>query len=441
MVKLFDENEFDKIEEEDIKEVDINDLLNTKISYKSKVMDIESILNALKRGDYKLPKYQRKYVWEKQQAANLILSLIKNIPIPPLYLYYDKDGKYVVLDGQQRITTLFMYYNNVFYTNSKVERIRLDFSDISRRLEDIEYLNERIERYQDTMSKSEIKQMENRIKLLYKEIKNKYNISPSKFNLNLDKYEKDITFSNFDEKAKRILRRKDLEVVFVECNGENSDKAYSDIFKLLNSSGKELSSQEIRNGVYYNNVLYDYIYEFNKRNTTWRKIYGLESSICKDMEYLLRFLALDYYSSYDLKSDDFDIKFDGTFSYSNIIDSYSQKFSRYSNSDDENKVIIEEVENDINKLANFFNIFVDIDENTKVQGKNLLVIEAMFLAFSKLGLLDKKIQISYFEWVDKIRNDKEVQEYSIQSTSSKGNVKDRIKSVIKLVKECLYNEN
>ena len=136
-----------------------------------------------------------------------------------------------------------------------------------------------------------------------------------------------------------------------------------------------------------------------------------------------------------------DIKFDGTFSYSNIIDSYSQKFSRYSNSDDENKMIIEEVENDINKLANFFNIFVDIDENTKVQGKNLLVIEAMFLAFSKLGLLDKKIQISYFEWVDKIRNDKEVQEYSIQSTSSKGNVKDRIKSVIKLVKECLYNEN
>ena len=227
MVGLFDENEFDKNEEYDIKEVDINDLLNTKISYKSKVMDIESILNALKRGDYKLPKYQRKYVWEKQQAANLILSLIKNIPIPPLYLYYDKDGKYVVLDGQQRITTLFMYYNNVFYTSGKVERVRLDFSDISRRLENIEYLNERIERYQDTMSKDEIKEMKDEIKVLYKEIKSKYNIVPSKFNLNLDKDVKDITFSNFDDKAKRILRRKDLEVVFVECDGKNSDKAYS----------------------------------------------------------------------------------------------------------------------------------------------------------------------------------------------------------------------
>ena len=56
-------------------------------------------------------------------------------------------------------------------------------------------------------------------------------------------------------------------------------------------------------------------------------------------------------------------------------------------------------------------------------------------------LLDNNIQISYFEWVDKIRNDKDVQEYSIQSTSSKGNVKDRIKSVIKLVKECLHYEN
>lgn len=446
MVGLFDENEFDKNEEDDIKEVDINDLLNTKISYKSKVMDIESILNALKRGDYKLPKYQRKYVWEKQQAANLILSLIKNIPIPPLYLYYDKDGKYVVLDGQQRITTLFMYYNNVFYTSGKVERVRLDFSDISRRLENIEYLNERIERYHDTMSKDEIKEMKNEIKVSYKEIKSKYNIVPSKFNLNLDKDVKDITFSNFDDKAKRILRRKDLEVVFVECDGKNSDKAYSDIFKLLNSSGKELSSQEIRNGVYYNNILYDYIYEFNKSNNIWRKIYGLESSICKDMEYLLRFLALDYYSTYDVNLNNFDIDFDGTFSYSNIIDSYSKRFSRYSTSDDKNEMIKqilieEEAKNDIDKLSKFFNIFIDIDKNTKVQGKNLLVIEAMFLAFSKLDLLDNNIQISYFEWVDKIRKDKDVQEYSIQSTSSKGNVKDRIMSVIKLVKECLYYEN
>ena len=164
------------------------------------------------------------------------------------------------------------------------------------------------------------------------------------------------------------------------------------------------------------------------------------------MEYLLRFLALDYYSTYDVNLNNFDIDFDGTFSYSNIIDSYSERFSRYSTSDDKNEMIKqtlleEEAKNDIDKLSKFFNIFIDIDKNKKVQGKNLLVIEAMFLAFSKLDLLDNNIQISYFEWVDKIRNDKDVQEYSIQSTSSKGNVKDRIKSVIKLVKECLHYEN
>lgn len=124
--------------EEDAKDIQVEDLLNTKISYKSKAMDIETILNSLKRGDYVLPKYQRKFVWEKSDVSNLILSLIKGIPIPPLYLYYNnKDGKYVILDGQQRITSLFMYYKNIFYKGN-AQRNRLNFEDISTKIDAIE---------------------------------------------------------------------------------------------------------------------------------------------------------------------------------------------------------------------------------------------------------------------------------------------------------------
>lgn len=207
--------------EDDEKELDIKDLLHTKISYKSKVMNIEAILNALKRGDYILPKYQRKYVWEKYQASNLVLSLIKNIPIPPLYLYYDNyTGKYVILDGQQRITSLFMYYNNIFY-RSKNGREKIDFKVISKKLSEIDFLLEKKEFIKETSSYKEI---DNKIKLIYKDIENKYNISKTTLNLELEDYEKDITFSNFDDRAKRILRRKDLEVVFVQCDNKNSDK-------------------------------------------------------------------------------------------------------------------------------------------------------------------------------------------------------------------------
>lgn len=416
----------------DKKDININDLLDTKISYKSKVMDIESVLNALKRGDYVLPKYQRKYVWEKQQASNLVLSLIKNIPIPPIYLYFDySTGKYVVLDGQQRITTLFMYYNNIFY-KSKNGRHKIDFKDISRRLDEIQYFIDKKENPIEELTNEDVKNIDSKIKSIYRDIEKNYNILKATFNLELEEYEKDITFSNFDEKAKRILRRKDLEVVFVQCENANSDKAYSEIFKLLNSAGKELSSQEIRNGVYYNNVLYDYIYRINKNDIVWRKIYGAESLIFKDFEYLLRFLALDYFSIYDTLSNKFEIKYKGTFSYSNIIDEYSEKFNR--NPDEETFSELDKQANlAISKLQMFFRKFNDITEKTKMTGKSLLILEAMFLSFSKLNLLEKDIEISYFQTVEKIKNDERVKPYIVQSTSSKGNVKDRVEQIISLI--------
>lgn len=434
MFNLFDEVNDSSIEDDE-KEINVEDLLNTKISYKTKVMDIESVLNALKRGDYVLPKYQRKYVWEKYQASNLVLSLIKNIPIPPLYLYYENEtGKYVVLDGQQRITTLFMYYNDIFY-KSKNGREKIDFKDISKNLDEVNYLLEKKEFIMAESPNRKYKEIDEKIKSIYKYIERKYNISKATFNLELLESPKDITFSNFDDKAKRILRRKDLEVVFVQCDDKNSDKAYSEIFKLLNSAGKELSSQEIRNGVFYNNALYDKVYTLNRQNVVWRKIYGVESLICKDIEYLLRFLALDYYSEYDINDKcEFMIDFNKTFSYSNIIDAYSEIFNRKLNDQDPNEIELE-AKKAVNKLEKFFNKFIDIDESVKITGKNLLILEAMFLAFSKLNLLENNVEVSYFKWVEILREDKEVKKYTAQSTSSKGNVQNRINEIISIIKQ------
>lgn len=440
--ELDQEDEIEDLEEsfeKDKKDININDLLNTKITYKTKVMDIEAILNALKRGDYILPKYQRKYVWEKQDASNLVLSLIKNIPIPPIYLYFDYyTGKYVVLDGQQRITTLFMYYNNIFY-KSKNGREKINFEEISRKLDEIEYYNDKKNNPIEELTSKELTEINVKIRGLYKSIEDEYNIVKAVFNLELGDFEKDITFSSFDEKAKRILRRKDLETVFVQCENDNADKAYSEIFKLLNSAGKELSSQEIRNGVYYNNILYDHLFNFNKKNIVWRKIYGAESLIFKDIEYLLRFLALDKFSGYNKDNRNFEITFKGTFSYSNIIDEYSEIFNREADKDNSTAEVNREsyktkkAKQGIEKLVMFFRKFNDIDEKTQMRGKNLLILEAMFIGFSKLGLLESDFNISYFSTVEYIKNDKDVQKYIAQSTSSKGNVTDRIRAIILLI--------
>ncbi|AIY79485.1 hypothetical protein U728_930 [Clostridium botulinum 202F] len=64
-----------------------------------------------------------------------------------------------------------------------------------------------------------------------------------------------------------------------------------------------------------------------------------------------------------------------------------------------------------------------------------MILEAMFLAFSKLNLLDSNLKISYFEWVEMLKNDKAVKKYIIQSTSSKGNVQNRINEIISIIKQ------
>ncbi len=55
------------------------------------------------------PDYQREYVWNNERASRYIESLLLEFPTPPIFLSEEIDGKWVVIDGHQRLTTLFKY--------------------------------------------------------------------------------------------------------------------------------------------------------------------------------------------------------------------------------------------------------------------------------------------------------------------------------------------
>lgn len=58
-----------------------------------------------------MPEFQRKYIWDKTRASELITSLIYGIPIPPIYSYeIENEGVRNIIDGQQRLTSLLFYY-------------------------------------------------------------------------------------------------------------------------------------------------------------------------------------------------------------------------------------------------------------------------------------------------------------------------------------------
>ncbi|MFI7098439.1 DUF262 domain-containing protein [Streptomyces sp. NPDC050161] len=69
----------------------------------------ETILSQLRRGNIQLnPRFQRRDAWTKPRKSRFIESLILGLPIPQIVLAEDKNkrGKFIVLDGKQRLLAL-----------------------------------------------------------------------------------------------------------------------------------------------------------------------------------------------------------------------------------------------------------------------------------------------------------------------------------------------
>jgi hypothetical protein len=53
-------------------------------------------------------------LWTKEKASKLIESILMNFPIPLLYLKEQQDGKWLIVDGIQRILAIFNFYKNQY---------------------------------------------------------------------------------------------------------------------------------------------------------------------------------------------------------------------------------------------------------------------------------------------------------------------------------------
>ena len=70
-------------------------------------MSIGEIISLYQDGDLKLnPAYQRLYRWDKDHKVRFIESILIGIPIPEIFVAQKEDGKWDIVDGVQRISTL-----------------------------------------------------------------------------------------------------------------------------------------------------------------------------------------------------------------------------------------------------------------------------------------------------------------------------------------------
>lgn len=66
-----------------------------------------------------IPDYQREFVWSNIQKSRFIESLLLNIPIPYVFVadIGNDDGRLEIVDGSQRIRTLYHFLNDKFTLN------------------------------------------------------------------------------------------------------------------------------------------------------------------------------------------------------------------------------------------------------------------------------------------------------------------------------------
>ena len=81
-----------------------------KIRIHTKHYSLRQVVDMIREGDIDLaPDFQRQYVWKARQRSGLIESLLLGIPLPSFYFNEDDTGRLQVVDGVQRLTTIYQY--------------------------------------------------------------------------------------------------------------------------------------------------------------------------------------------------------------------------------------------------------------------------------------------------------------------------------------------
>ncbi len=76
---------------------------------------VGDVVDRIEKGRYVLdPDFQRDFVWTVPKQSKLIESCIMRIPLPVFYVAEAKDGRIIVVDGLQRLTTFYRFLKNQF---------------------------------------------------------------------------------------------------------------------------------------------------------------------------------------------------------------------------------------------------------------------------------------------------------------------------------------
>lgn len=191
-------------------------------------------------GDIILPKYQRYFVWDKEQSLALVKALVDNQFVPPVTIgnYLENGEKQnLILDGQQRLTSILLAYLNLFPAKDQ-SRIRVN---------DVYYANENDDENDDEIDF--INWDFNKLLELVKDLRDKKEMHNAAIQ------------AGYESMDSKQIKEKDFErsylgfsfIVPATNDSKEQQKFYSKVFRSINIEGKKLLPIESREALYYLN--------------------------------------------------------------------------------------------------------------------------------------------------------------------------------------------
>ncbi|HFS8460774.1 TPA: DUF262 domain-containing protein, partial [Vibrio cholerae] len=116
--ELIDDESVTGIENDDEKEA-VGPILQGKTKIRQLTPVVSLIFDRLSFGEIELqPDFQRKdRVWPKDRKSKLIESILMGLPLPVFYFAERPNGDWIIVDGLQRITTIYDFMRGEFSLN------------------------------------------------------------------------------------------------------------------------------------------------------------------------------------------------------------------------------------------------------------------------------------------------------------------------------------
>lgn len=232
----------------------------------------DELMRNIENGIYQIPKFQRDFIWEKERVAKLLDSIIKGYPIGTFILWKTRnrlktvkkigskifkelpegDFVYYILDGQQRITSLYLAVKGIIlHEGGNYQEIYVDLKNANEWTKNPEFDEEIV-----TIEKPD----HNLFVTFYELVNERTSRLARKFDGFVDRDE----IEELIDDLKDMIRGYEFPTIEIENQPLGR---VTEIFTRINTAGKTLTLFEIMNAKVYEEkegkVIFDLEEKFN----------------------------------------------------------------------------------------------------------------------------------------------------------------------------------